>query len=1671
MLSTFELFAFEECDSIRYCSQNAISFSVSSGKGAHYLEVQNTASLESISDSMTVDFWLKAEKQEGKNQFIAGIWGPGEDYNDEWVIYIDQNNQLTFQINGANSNKGYEDNTITSLDYSSYFSEWHHIYAVFDGIKAEISLYIDGIKFTSDTNTEYPTTKLRKRANKELNLQIGSANAVSDDLNLNRTLLGQIDEFRLWNKIFDDEIMFCQKDESLNGDNPGLVLYHRYNETPDNYVICDATGNGNYGLARSGASCLPSERYYQNTLVVTSLDQELPLTDTIICDYSRTYNFEVHNTSQCDKTVYVRIRGDYPEKYTISPSNRYNLAPDEKVKFSLILDADFVGDIRSRLDVYNNNRCTDWNTFTMDIKRMTEFSYSTDSLGYDVLKANCIEVREDIKTIQICNNSNAIGSGRELEIEKLYVTNPNIFEILLPQALPIKLLPGECIDIPVRFNNIDIAGNYYDSLRIETNDICDTNRFIELEGHIIDVFTITDQSGNEEITSFDFGTECIDYITPAQSYIWQNLTKKNAFIDEEQIFIDTIIVPEHFISKNFEFPVNIDEYDGHQIHYFRFLPTAQGNFVDTVTFVIRSNECTIEKKIQVKGKGYYANLKFDDSSVNFGNVIVGQELQRSIPITNLSDEPVNLLTYLKYGSGFFFASGQNLNLAPLQTKNIEIVFRPITDSIYTDELCYLEKRCYESDCISLTGKGIYELFTYTPNILVIENVLACDSKIDSISISNIGSQNLSLSNFVLDDQSTKFSYLDNNTLLPASLPDNLSMNVGQIATFVFSYTPDDITMDRADRAFLRFEDNTGQEWHLKLYGTSVNPKIYITEETRYGIIEVNDTKRDTLTIENISQTEISLDSLSVSSGFKIIYPDPTNFNKLLAPSDTIMLIVDFIPTEAKTYEGIVYVGANSPCISFASGSLYGTAIVVPLEVPISTISYGYIKSCNCEDRTITLINSSNSFPMIIDSVWIDDLNTAYPYPEFFSWTSTYFEQNNYQLPFEIPAGAFDTLKVTYCPGNPSTRDFINNDATLHIKSHGQAWNRDFSVYLSGKRNLSFEADPTYVAFPPTRVDTLAPSRYINIVIPEITVNPQQSPLRIDSISFEPAERVFTAIDTISNSMSSLTLDTGSVLTLRVDFKPRAVREYYAKMILHFSEPCIELDSTIELYGSAFAPAYALDFRFDTTNVVLDTFGMITCDTLFVPVYTSREIPAEIVDVGMKVIYDTDKLDLVGADSEYLDQNCLGYVPDIIFSSPTTDGRGITLKNFCQVDSLRPLYIAKFISKLQQRDILDIKIDSMHFDTEEVILYDIIATNDSAKVIILEPDFEINQVIQYDSVQILDCVTRGFEISNTGDIPLSISEILDLPEDIIILSSDPPLDTLFEVGESAVLVLQYCPRSRDTIDRVIYPFSNDPCHIVDSTNIYGYGYAPDIPIRIKFDLIEEVPEFNSKLGQEITIPIYLDTNLNTTVNGTEYWLENLNIDLALSYNPRALKFIEVINPEIPISVTDYDPGRILFTAVSIDSLKKGKLFDLVFESTVPDSISSNMSINIDHIDTDNLMFLDLYPDGGEAVFTSEGKCSITYFKFQSTETQIFKNYPNPWSEKTTFRFKLGEKVPVYLDLYNSAGEKTDTFLNGNITFERGEYSIDIYSDNLESGLYFLLFKAGIYTESIPIILTK
>jgi len=1651
ILNTNTSFSWAECDEVKSCLGRALTLTVNTGKGAHYVDITKTKHQSHFDRQMTVEMWIKPQKQVGMTQYIAGLWGPSTDKNDVWVLYFTPGDSLVFEINHPDYNLRQIDNTILKVQANDLFDSWNHISAVFDGDAETIYLYINGYLRGSARNPQYPSNRLNKLANPELPIQIGSCNGLLDN-DLNRTFRGQIDEFRMWARALPADEILCQKDMALYGEREdSLMIYYRFNDPPDNYTLCDATARENYGKARSGASCQNSDRRFTTTVLASPLS----ITDTLKCTDTKTYRFTVTDTSVCMNRVWMRVLDDKASNYTITPPNMY-LEPNVPTEFEITIDADFIGSINSRLQIIPYNWCRQIITVPLNITRIAELDYSVDSLDFGILLAHCLEMPNTEKTLKICNNSAELGTPRNVTIDDISTGMPNVF-LPIHQNLPVSLKPGECLDVTVRFISGDSTAIHLDSLTVVSNDRCESTYKIPLSGMVQEVISITKSDGETRLDSINFFTECINIASPASNYIWANLW-------DQDIYIDTILVPEHFTSKSFKFPLALEPETGYRPNYFRFLPTAPGVFQDSIVFVIKAGGCTIHRVVYVTGRGYFADIRFKTENLDFGDIFVGQQTTQFVTVENFSEDTLRVSFYLRKGESYFLEGARQITVRPGITSSIPVTFRPLDAEVYYDELCLFEQRCYTSACIPIQGRGVLERFDFIPKIMNTANVLACASQRDTLSIKNISSQLQVLSNFILDDPGGKFQLVD-----PISLPASLNLAPDEVLEFIFDYIPIDLTGDRSDVAFLRFITQDDEEWAAKMLGTSIVPKFYVSSPTAYGTLEVGDSKRDTLTVENISPVKVTVDSISVPGGFVMIHPSPGYIGRELQPRDSIQLILDFSPNEVKVYDDVVTVWTSDPCDASETGIVTGEGIIVPLEVPLSVISFGFVQPCDCESRQVPLVNQSLVFDMQIDSVWIDGENITNATPEFFTWTSYYSPQGI--TPYAIPKWSRDTLYVHYCPRTTSERDLMDNAARIHILASGSGWSGEYETYLTGKRNLMMEPSPIEIGFPPTRVDTFSIPQFTFVEIPETAVNPEQLPVTVDSIRFIPDERVFFASDSMGRDFP-IVFDKEGMLPIRIDFKPRAVRNYTARMAIYTSSPCGGFDTTVIVTGNGFAPAFGLEFAFENDYPYLDTLRVINCDTLEVPVFTSRKLPADIVDIDFRMGYDTTKLKYIGAESEYLTEGCKSYVPDITHSFSQYGGSRFLLKNVCNVDSLRPFIIAKFIP-LIDRDTIRITVDSIFFDTEEVILYHLIAESDSGTVIIQKPEFSMLNDIDFGNVQVLDCVQSIVQILNTGDVPLAISNLLNLPGDVRIINSSPPFGVMFDPGDTAEVTLEFCPNRKQEIDSLFLGESIDPCTLMEETQIFGTGYAPEY--RFKTDISENFmlsDTLYAQISDTITIPIYFEKDFSALRNNIMYWLEDMRFDVTLQYNKRALKYLSYINTIDAQTNLVYEHGKIILLYANVDSLRAGKIAEANFLITVPDSTSTEIIVSADSFDTDSILFYDLIPEMTRSWFISSEKCEIEQVSFTEGEDfSLLQNVPNPWSISTSITFTLPKESNVEIVIHSMQGLVLSNLNFDNQKFTEGTYTLNLDSQELNSGIYYYTLKTEYGTLTRSMVLVK
>ncbi|MEO6696003.1 MAG: choice-of-anchor J domain-containing protein [Ignavibacteria bacterium] len=87
----------------------------------------------------------------------------------------------------------------------------------------------------------------------------------------------------------------------------------------------------------------------------------------------------------------------------------------------------------------------------------------------------------------------------------------------------------------------------------------------------------------------------------------------------------------------------------------------------------------------------------------------------------------------------------------------------------------------------------------------------------------------------------------------------------------------------------------------------------------------------------------------------------------------------------------------------------------------------------------------------------------------------------------------------------------------------------------------------------------------------------------------------------------------------------------------------------------------------------------------------------------------------------------------------------------------------------------------------------------------------------------------------------------------------------------------------------------------------------------------------------------------------------------------------------------------------------------------------------------------------------------------SEYYLSQNYPNPFNPITHLEFGISKLEFVSLKIFNVQGKEVVELLNENKL--PGNYTVEFNGENLPSGIYFYTLKAGNFSESKKLILTK
>ncbi|HET6511063.1 MAG TPA: LamG domain-containing protein, partial [Candidatus Kapabacteria bacterium] len=1570
-------FAQAACDKNKECVGNALTIDVTRGKLAQYVDVDTSYRLRNIRNAITFEAWLKPVQQGGKKVFVAGLWGPNRDNNDQWVVYL-QDNLVSFELSADNSFQGANDNTLARATVPDLYTRgWLHLAATWDGATSFATIYIDGVE-VARSNSPFPLTVLKQVESKTLPLQIGSTNSLFDDTLNHRSFRGQIDEVRLWDRALTQQEIICQKHLSLGGREAGLVLYYRMNEDETAQTLCDATGHDIAGRMRSGAAPAPSDRVVPPTY---SADRT-SINDILVCVSTKTYRVTLTDTSICGSRVNIGFQGQDAGLFSSTP-NSLTLTPGTPLSFDVTVNAILIGNITANLVISNANRCGDPVVIPITINRRTELSYSINQIKFDTLIAGCIEKTYEERTLQICNTTtkpiNIFGTSLDSNRFTLRPADPS-------KPLPRTLAPGECWDLVVRFDAEDTTKTWYDTIRISSDEACAGAGIIPVMGHTQEVLGILFPDGKRRMTQMDFEPVCPDQTSNSQTYQFRNLLKTL----QDTVYIDNIEFSTGFLGARMRFPLSLIAQRAYQPTFVRSRPIAPGPYTGQMKITGRYKGCTIVKIVELSGRGISVDVRFDQNAINFGSVTIGKSTTRSVSLTNHGQDERRMSAYLKVGDAFSFPAGRSFRIGPGAQQTIQVEFRPREPIMYYDTLCVFDEDCYETICIPIEGRGYFEALEYTPAYINIENIIGCQCAESVVTVKNISGGTRTIISDNLVDATGKF------TLLQRATPGAFA--AGGSYEYKVRYCPNDMQDDRADQAFIDINLDNGEKYQILIRATSVAPRVYVTPLTTFNVVEVGWTKDDSVLIENISRVPVNISAITAPAGYTITSIVP-NIPFTLQPRDSMWVLLRFAPTTEADYNGQLRVTIDAPCAIANTGQLTGTGKVAKLQVPLTFVNYSMVKPCDCSDREIPLNNTSNLQDLTIDSIWIDGANVTPLVPSIYTWRSK--RTGGQTLPYKIPPQSADTLIVSFCPNIPATNaNRVTND-TLHIVAHSPGWSQEFKTVLSGRREINFIPDRTLLSFPATRVDTTLGPILVNVFVPDVLSNPSGDSIVITNVTFVPDQRVFTARAANGQPLPWVVhrLDTFKIL---VDFRPRAPRDYEARMHIHTTFPCVGVDTTILVRGSGFAPAFGLQMAFDTNAVGRDTLMLTTCDTLVLPIMITRDIPQPVIDMLFRLEYDSTALQLLDIITPYT--NTASIVD-------TGDGARALLKNARDVKAGTFAWV-RFAVKGGPIG-FPILLTDIDFDSDSLVNFKIVAGVDRAWVIIDQPMIEIQPLAAFDTVNVKQCKDVLVMVTNPGVIPVVFDSLTGLhPWFSQVAFSRPVPDSLFP-GDTTYVTLRFCPRDEYVFDTIMFASSTLPCVIEDTARLTAVGYAPPFPMALVFDSMGvAVDSVIGTINDTILVPISIDRDMP---------LSPIDLRFELAYNPRALQYMEATSSYGPVDVA-YVNGSISLTIEDCDSVRFGEIATIKYVVAAPDSIKSPIVLTPLKFTSDSLMWLKPIPVGDTATVKALPYCNIDRLNFIGGNNELTPPRPNPAQHTTTIEFEFFEDVPAVMDLYDLTGGK-------------------------------------------------
>jgi P pilus assembly chaperone PapD len=431
-----------------------------------------------------------------------------------------------------------------------------------------------------------------------------------------------------------------------------------------------------------------------------------------------------------------------------------------------------------------------------------------------------------------------------------------------------------------------------------------------------------------------------------------------------------------------------------------FQPNAAQNFSGKiiVSSIHRDGE-TSTTSVAVTGTGVPPAptqtylLAASTSSLSFGNALVGSSASQTVTLTNSGTGSVTISQAVVTGAGFSVGGFTGaVTLTAGQSLTLTAGFAPASAGSAAGSISVVSNASNSPATIALSGTGVQPRISVSPASASFGNVTVGASGSQVLTIKNVGTANLSVTQAAL--AGTGFS------LTGLTLP--LTVAPGSSSAFTLGFTPASASSFTGSVTLV--SNAPSSPLVVALAGTGVASALQLTASPvslSFGSIATGSSTTQSVTVTNTGNSSVTVSQISESgTGFSV---SGCTVPLTLAAGQSTSFSVTFDPATAASLSGSVTItstATNSP----ATIALSGTGVQAQISVTPASVSFGNVTVGVANTQSLTIRNAGTANLSVTQA----------------TLAGTGFSLTGLTLPLSVAPGGSSVVTIGFTPSSASS---------------------------------------------------------------------------------------------------------------------------------------------------------------------------------------------------------------------------------------------------------------------------------------------------------------------------------------------------------------------------------------------------------------------------------------------------------------------------------------------------------------------------------------------------------------------------------------------------------------------------------------------------------------------------